>query len=697
MAKEQGQLEKAHQYFADNLNFARSRQQRFLEANALLNQSAVSLLEEHFDEAADWSELAAQIAKEIGAADLEQNALGNLGWAYYKLGDPDKALDLFLKAGKRAAELDDVMDSASWKTNAGYVYLDAHNVTAAGVEFQEALRLAKSVNSKEDVYNALRALARLAVQTHDFPKALDYSEQALLLARETNSRIDELYLLLVKGQVAAGRGDSEGAEKQLDEVAHDSLCPAFLKWSAEHALARLYEARGDPRAADRQYRAAIATFETARETVNHQDLQLSFFSNAVSLYDDYVRFLVEQSRSNDALRWADYNRGRTLAEGLGLLSKKLMAEPAFLPAQAVARRDRSTLLFYKLGEKQSYLWATTERETRLFSLPAKNDIDMAVRRYSEALQGPQDVLRPANRDGLSLYQTLVAPVRQLLSRGGKVVIIPDGSLNNLNFETLLVPDPTPHFWIEDSVITNASSLRLLTSPSPKTNKVERSLLLIGNSLSPGPKYPVLPKAAAQMERVAKHFSKSQRRVLTQEDATPAAYLASKPEQFSHIHFVAHGTASRLSPLDSAIVLSKSSDHADSFKLYARDIIQHPLRADLVTISACYGAEGRQYSGEGLVGLSWAFLKAGALHVVAALWEASDAPTEELMGRFYEELDHGTEPDVALQRAKLSLLHGSLFHDPFYWAPFQLYAGSYRNADPAISRERGSLSALAKAH
>src|SRR5262245_2406685 len=292
MAKEQGQLEKSHQYFADNLNFARSRQQRFREANALLNQSAVSLLEEHFDEAADWSESAAQIAQEIGAADLEQNALGNLGWAYYKLGDPEKALDLFLKAGKRAAELDDVMDSASWKTNAGYVYLDAHNYTAAGEEFREAWNLAKSVNSKEDVYNALRALARLALQTHDLARAQDYSEQAQLLARETNNRIDELYLLLVKGQVAAGRGDTEGAEEQLDEVAQDSLCPVFLKWGAEHALARLYEARGDPDAADRQYRAAITTFEAARETIRHQDLQLSFFTNAVRIYDDYVRFLV---------------------------------------------------------------------------------------------------------------------------------------------------------------------------------------------------------------------------------------------------------------------------------------------------------------------------------------------------------------------------------------------------------------------
>ncbi len=103
--------------------------------------------------------------------------------------------------------------------------------------------------------------------------------------------------------------------------------------------------------------------------------------------------------------------------------------------------------------------------------------------------------------------------------------------------------------------------------------------------------------------------------------------------------------------------------------------QHPLHADLVTISACYGAGERAYSGEGLVGLAWAFLRAGAHNVIAGLWEVTDASTEQLMDRFYDELGKGADPDVALRAAKLSLLRGSAYHNPFYWAPFQLYTGS----------------------
>ena len=90
----------------------------------------------------------------------------------------------------------------------------------------------------------------------------------------------------------------------------------------------------------------------------------------------------------------------------------------------------------------------------------------------------------------------------------------------------------------------------------------------------------------------------------------------------------------MSPLDSAIVLSKASTEDDSFKLYARDIIQHPLHAELVTVSTCRSAGARAYSGEGLVGLSWAFLRAGAHDVIGALWDVSDVSTPQLMDELY---------------------------------------------------------------
>jgi CHAT domain-containing protein/tetratricopeptide (TPR) repeat protein len=725
VAVQSGQDKIAEAFFEESLLLSRKHNDHFREATALLNLGLTSLRQEHFDEAIDWTESANQTATKIDAGNIIQTALGNLGWAYYNLGDFEKSLDLSLEAEKRAHKVGNVILQLSWITNAGYVYANRGDMARAKDSYLRAFELAKNTGGKGDIYNAERALALVCVESGELEEAAKYSDQAIAIAKGDSNRLNELYPLLVKGMIAAQSHHFVEAERVFREVEHDPSASLPLKWRSQHQLARLYEDESRPDDADREYRSAIATFETARLTVHNSDSRLPFSNNASRIYDDYIHFLVTRGKPDEALRWADYSRARTLAEGLGLLASAPHNGPSAMDASKIARLSGGTLLFYWLGEKHSYLWAITPRKTNLFTLPARAEIDSAVNRYRNALGGPQDVLASSDPDGRWLYDNLIAPA-QLPSlgqaSGARVFVIPDGSLNNLNFETLLAPEtaqsktqpsvgvaapskPKLHYWIEDVTVSNSSSLRLIGAAQTNnhqpgdTKKRDRNLLLVGNSISPNDKYPELPKAAAQMDSVARHFPAAKERIFTREQATPSAYMTSDPERFSYIHFVAHGTARRLSPLDSAIVLSKSipsqrdprqsvepnskslrnetaiGTETDSFKLYARDIIGHPLRADLVTISACYGAGERAYSGEGLVGLSWAFLRAGAHNVVAALWEATDASTEQLMDRFYDELDKGASPDAALRTAKLLLLHNSAYHAPFYWAPFQLYTGS----------------------
>jgi CHAT domain-containing protein len=681
LASEQAQSASALQFYRQSLSFARSRGDGFLESSSLLNLGAEALSQGYFDEAIGQSRAAYDVAKTLDASVVELVTQGNIAWAYYKLGDSERALEQLIQAEKMASRLGDISDQENELTNIGYIYMDSRKFDLAAQSFQRALEIARNIKAKQDIYNALRVLARLALQVGDPDEANDYAAQALKIAHESANRVDDLYPLLVQGQVAARRGDAVKARQIFETVEQDKVCPISLKWEAEHSRARLDEDQKELENADREYRAALATFEAARSTVRHEDFQLSFLTNAARIYDDYVHFLVSQGKTGEALRWADYSRARTLSEGLGLLLKGTPnaghAGPPALNAREISRRANGVLLFYWLGEKQSYLWAITPQKTSLFPLPPAAEIESMVLRYRTALKGPQDVLESSN-DGRALYRTLIAPATPLLANDTRVFIIPDGSLNNLNFETLVVPDPKPHYWIEDADVANASSLRVLaasfTSDARKKERAHR-LLLIGDSVAPSKEYPELPRASQQMANVAKHFPATQEQIYQRNQATPSAYLTSNPEKFSHIHFVAHGTASRLSPLDSAIVLSRGAVETDSFKLYARDIVQHRLHADLVTISACYGAGERAYSGEGLVGLAWAFLRAGAHNVIAGLWDVTDASTEQLMDRFYDELDKGASPDAALRAAKLSLLRGSPFHNPFYWAPFQLYTAS----------------------
>jgi len=665
----------AQAYFERDLLLAKAHNNRSREAYAYLNLSWSADEQTHFDEALDWARASYEISTTEHFDDMAQSALGNMAWALYKLGDNERSAQMFLEAEQQAQALSDFTDQIKWLTNAGYTEMDAGKFATAQQSFSQSLDLSRKIQSREDITSSLIALAFVSEQTGRIDDAKRYADETLRMAREDGNKRDETYPLLVQGRIAAQQHDAVIADAALNAVAQSPDSPVFLKWEAERSLGRLYEDENHPDEAAREYRTALSTFESARAELQHENSRLPFLNNATHIYDDYIHLLIKQGKTNEALQVADYSRARTLSEGLGVLKPSTKFQPDPLNATQIAQHVGGSILFYWLGDKQSYVWLITPQKVTLVLLPAASEIEPLVQRYRKALIGLQDPLTTQNEDGASLYRILVAPVQPLLAKNTKVFVVPDGSLNTLNFETLLVDGPTPHYWIEDVALTDASSLRMLAAARPES-KHSTGLLLLGNSISPGPDYPELRKASDEMADIAKHFPGQQQQVFARDQATPSAYLSGDPQKYSFIHFVAHGTASRLSPLDSAIVLSKANVQDDSFKLYARDIIQHPLRADLVTISTCYGAGSRAYSGEGLVGLSWAFLRAGAHNVIGALWEVSDVSTPQLMDDLYSGLQSGKAPDAALRAAKLSVLHSnSPFRKPFYWAPFQLYTGS----------------------
>ena len=676
LANERGQSAEAKRFFAKSSAFAKAHGDAFLESTALVNLGAVALQEEHFGEAVDWSQAAHEAALSLDAKDVAQTSMGNLGWAYYRLGDPDRAMELFLEAEKVAALYGDLVMRVSWLTNIGYVQMDAGNYQVAERSYEDALKIARQLDARLYIFNGLRALAKVSVQLNKLDQATRYADEAIEIAQKSGDRVGELYPLLVKGQVAARLGDMARAENIFREVEGDPQAPAALVWGAQHALAQLHEGQGKKTQAEEEYRAALSTFERARSALEHEDSKLPFVTNASRIYGDYINFLVGQGKIDQALSVADYSRARTLAEGLGHLRKGTSFAPESINAPLLARKSGGSILFYWLGEKQSYLWTITPQKTSVAKLAPAAEINATALRYRKALLGPLDVLDNADDAGTSLYEMLVAPSGVAFPKDSKVYVIPDGGLNSLNFETLLAPGPKLHYWIEDVTVVNASSLRLMESMRPASVKPSRKLLLVGDPAPADSAYPPLSNASGEIEGVRKHFPDMNETVIEKDQATPVAYLKSGPEQFGYIHFVAHGTASRLSPLDSAVVLSRATAEEDSFKLYARDIVKHPLRAELVTISTCYGSGSRAYSGEGLVGLSWAFLRAGAHNVIGALWEVSDVSTPGLMEQMYGELEKGRSPESALRDAKLGMLHsGTVYRQPFYWAPFQIYTGS----------------------
>ena len=267
-----------------------------------------------------------------------------------------------------------------------------------------------------------------------------------------------------------------------------------MKWASERAMATLYEDRGETAAAENAYHSALTTFETARAEIQNEDSRLPFLTNATRIYDDYIHFLVKQGRTDEALAAADQSRARTLAQGLGVTNSRLSTRPAALRTGEIAQKTGATVLFYWLGERESYLWAITPGKTALFTLPAQAQIAPLIQRYRKELLEPALWGDGPNADAVELYRVLVAPAAALIRPNANVVVVSDGPLSLLNFETLVVPGSTPHYWIEDANVVSAPSLYLLASAKP-VRANNRKLLLLGDAVSPNPDYPDLPMAA----------------------------------------------------------------------------------------------------------------------------------------------------------------------------------------------------------
>jgi CHAT domain-containing protein len=675
---QQANLVRADELFRRNLEIAHNRNDLYQHTWAQLNLSLVALKREHFDEALDWSEAAARSAQSIDARSLLEESQGNIAWANYKLGNFEESLAGFRTAEQGAKAVGEVSDRMEWLNDIGLSLYRLGHPQEAETYYKNTLQIAETYQDAEKEIEAHVALAELLLQLDNTGLSAQHTEKALSIAHSAGRSSDEMDALFLKGLIAARQKNVNEATLILSSLDENPAIKPSLQWQVEGALANLYAETDQSVLANELYRQSITTFETQRASIKKVESKLPFSTNAGQLYDGYIRFLVNHKQTDDALRWLDLGRARTLEEGLGVASTDFSATLKHpVDVRATARRLHGTILVYSLAPDESYLWAVTPSGTHFFKLPGEAEIDAHVKNYQRAILDSKDTLANAYADGMALYQTLVGPAQGLIPKNSPVFIIPDGSLQTLNFETLLAPGGGLHFWIEDATITNASSLKLLAAFHPEARaKASRKLLLIGDPVSPDEKFPDLLNASDEVTNVAKHFPAADESVFTQKQALPSAYGTSSPGQFSFIHFVAHGTSSSASPLDSAIVLTRNPANPDSFKLYARDVIQHQLHADMVTISSCYGSGSRAYGGEGLVGLSWAFLRAGSHYVVGSLWEVSDAATPQLMDRMYSQLASGHNPDAALREAKLSLLHSQgVYRKPLYWGTFQLYGGA----------------------
>lgn len=679
--RDSGHADKALEKFRQSLAAARKSTDSLTQASDFIDISQAAIQSHHFEEVLEITQEAVAFTRSVQARRQLQMAIGNMGWAYQNLGDFERALDDFQEAERQARELGLTFYRMMWLQDAGLASYRLGQLQQAREYDERALQETVRLPEAQQAVPLARIQTNLALLLYEqgqFAEARKFDDTAMVAARDSKSTDLVAYCQLLQGRLEWRLDHNAAAERIFTEILHEAT-DVDIRTDAQDALANLYASRHDNSRAELWYRRSIETFEAKRAGIHSEALRLTTFGYGDGVYRDYANFLIGTHRSSEALGLLDRGRARTLEEGLGDEVSHDPLPKKVATAQGIARRLNAIILFYSLGPEQSHLWVINRDGIQSLEIPKESDIQAWVGEYQKAIQKSNDPLQTPVPAAASLYDALIKPAADSIPQGSRVFIIPDGALHGLNFETL--PEPTAvglRYWIEHVTVTTASSISLLARArfSDNDEVLGHRVLLIGDPLPGRSEFEPLPNAADEIEKVRRHFPQQGQTVLTRDRAVPAAYTESHPDQYQYIHFVAHGTASRLVPLDSAVVLSPEPDNPEVFKLYARDIARQPLTAELVTISACYGSGTRTYAGEGLVGLAWVFLRAGSHKVIGALWEASDASTPVLMDRLYDGIQAGKSPDASLREAKLTLIHSpNVYRKPFYWGAFQLYSGS----------------------
>ncbi len=364
----------------------------------------------------------------------------------------------------------------------------------------------------------------------------------------------------------------------------------------------------------------------------------------------------------------------------------------------------TALVAYTITDSAKYILIGTQSRLLLKSIDSKTDIEKLVRSYRNQMKFQMPTLSATAK---KLADVIWKPVEEAFTQLGEiknVIIIPDGALSLLPFEAL---ESNGKFLLESyNIRYNLSGAMLMQSvnsvpvkkPSlialapvfedeatnfvnkscepfvnavQKTDSTSRSFSLDGEYIMP------LPATEVEVKEIHKSVSGGDlfSKYFIKKDANEELVKKGELSKYDYIHFATHGLMNSQYPELSGLLLAQNKTSAEDGILYTGEIYGLDLKAELVTLSACETALGKRVEGEGVRGLTTAFLFAGAHTVVVSLWKVADESTSQLMINFYNHLLSGKDKSLALREAKLALLRDANYSNPFYWAPFVQIGGN----------------------
>lgn len=362
----------------------------------------------------------------------------------------------------------------------------------------------------------------------------------------------------------------------------------------------------------------------------------------------------------------------------------------------------SAMIAFHLGESRSHAWVIDRDSVTVQALPPMKAIEPLARRYHEALSREVEGLTAPERDkvsaaaraaGRSLAAIVWTPIEARVA-GRRLLVIADRALHYVPFAALPAASGVPIIARHEVVnLPSASVLATLRGDSRPVSLNAATAVFADPVFSTNdPRFAAARDASAPAQSRGSdgalygrlRFSRREAEAIAERApgsfqaldfaASKSALVSRNLRQYRVLHFATHGSLNTEHPELSGLVFSlvdRAGRSVDGF-LRLHEIYNLDLDADLVVLSACRTALGREVHGEGLIGLTRGFMYAGASRVVSSVWNVDDRASALLMSRFYDAMrTRKRTPAAALREAQLSLLNDPRWANPHYWAAFGL--------------------------
>lgn len=715
--QEQSRYDKAQEYFSQSLE--RARQMGL--SNIAPQISNLGMLYQawgQYDKALNSYQEALKNTRQTGNKPAEAMLLNNLGMLYQAQGNTDKALETLQQALERQTELGKLSEIAVAHNNLNVVYATRKQPELALEHLSKALELYRKLGSKKGLAIGLNGLGMLYYDLKDLPKAIENLQQALTISQSLKDRASTATILdnlgsmhFFQQQYAQASQTFEQAVQLKEELRKTATGPARRDYLASQIASYQFLST----AWMRQGKAAQAL-----ETLELSKAKLLSETLARQNQTQPKAAELQKHLTPDTLALVYANTNTQVMSQLAVSTQALLAQeiPVAQELQQIAGKFN-----LKLAESAPVTQISFSRGSQSLaraSQPLDSRLEQLVMRYCKLLKEPastQAVQQERQNLAKVLYQLLIKPQLNALQAKKELLIIPDGVLAYLPFETLI--DDQGKYLVESYSIRYAPSLGVQTLLQQRAYPDSRKpLLAFGGAVYDGYQYSG-PTLDTQADNTW-HFVQNQAELLIQAEGSlrelygqlgqgrwanlpgtlaevqsiqqtvPQTEIVTgeqvneqqlkqlsesgKLGQYKILHFASHGLVVPEVPELSALVMSQFKTEQAGQDGYLRmgEIAKLKLQADFVNLSACETGLGKIYTGEGVVGLTQAFLSAGANGVSASLWQVSDEGTALFMKSFYGLSGDYAERLTEIKRQFLRGHVGTVYQDPYYWAPFVYY-------------------------